>query len=58
MLLPFAWNGVWLGGGCAQVLRARLSRSGDGLSLVAADGRGVPALSVRSLLLRPVAATP
>ena len=58
VLLPFAWYGVRLAGPGTPVLRARLSRSGNGgLSLAAADGHGVPVASVDSLVFRPVAAT-
>ena len=55
--LPFAWTGVSLHAAGASVLRVRLRReAGGGLSLVAADGAGVPVVSVASLVLRPVAA--
>ena len=56
VLLPFAWTGVSLHAAGASVLRVRLSRDGGGLSLAAADGTGVPVVSVASLVLRPVAA--
>jgi NADPH:quinone reductase-like Zn-dependent oxidoreductase/acyl carrier protein len=57
VLLPFAWSGVSMHAAGARVLRARLSRAeGGGLSLAAADGGGVPVISVGSLVMRPVAA--
>jgi hypothetical protein len=55
--LPFAWTGVSLHAAGASVLRVRLAEAADGsLSLTAADGAGVLAVSVGSLALRPVAA--
>ena len=55
--LPFAWRGVSLYAAGASALRVRLSRDGaDSLSVVAADGAGVPVVSVGSLVSRPVAA--
>ena len=55
--LPFAWTGVSLHAAGAAVLRVRLRwDGGDVLSVVAADGAGVPVVSVGSLVSRPVAA--
>ena len=56
VLLPFAWGGVRVHAGGASVLRARLTRTGTAVSLAAADGAGVPVITVRSLVLRPAAA--
>ena len=54
--LPFAWTGVSLHAAGASVLRARLRTDSEGrLSLTAADGAGAPVISVRSLVLRPIA---
>nr|WP_272933129.1 type I polyketide synthase [Streptomyces sp. SN-593] len=53
--LPFAWTGVDLHASGASVLRVKLSSDGaGGLALVAVDGAGSPAVSVDSLVLRPV----
>ena len=55
--LPFAWSGVSLQAAGASVLRVRLRPDGGGgLSLTAADGAGVPVVSVGSLVTRPLAA--
>ena len=55
--MPFAWAGVSVYAAGASALRVRLSaQSGDGLSVAAVDGAGVPVVSVRSLVLRPVPA--
>ncbi|WFB09506.1 SDR family NAD(P)-dependent oxidoreductase [Streptomyces sp. LX-29] len=55
--LPFAWSGVSLHAVGASVLRVRLTSSGaEGVSLAVADGAGRPALTVDSLVLRPVSA--
>ena len=55
--LPFAWTEVALYAAGASMLRVRLRHEADGgLSLAAADGAGVPVMSVGSLVLRPVAA--
>ena len=56
VLLPFSWQGVTVHAAGATVLRARLTRAGDTLSLTAADGAGVPVITVESLALRPVQA--
>ena len=57
VLLPFAWGGVSLHAAGAAVLRARLTRTGDTVSVTAADDAGTPVLTVRSLVLRPVEAS-
>jgi NADPH:quinone reductase-like Zn-dependent oxidoreductase/malonyl CoA-acyl carrier protein transacylase/acyl carrier protein len=55
--LPFAWTGVTVHAAGASVLRAKLTRRGQGhWSLAAADGTGTPVISVESLVLRPAAA--
>ena len=55
--LPFAWTGVSLHAAGASALRVRLRQAADGgLSVAAADGAGVPVVSVASLVVRPVAA--
>ncbi|HEY7147798.1 MAG TPA: acyltransferase domain-containing protein, partial [Streptosporangiaceae bacterium] len=55
--LPFAWTGVSLHASGAALLRVRLTQGADGsVSLAAADGSGAPVVSVRSLVLRPIAA--
>ncbi|HEY2240398.1 MAG TPA: type I polyketide synthase, partial [Streptosporangiaceae bacterium] len=52
--LPFAWSGVRLGAAGASALRVRVQGvPGGGLSLVAADGAGVPVVSVGQLVTRP-----
>src|ERR1035441_5221861 len=55
--LPFAWTGVSVHAAGASVLRVRLRQSTAGeFSLVAADGAGTLAVSVESLVSRPVPA--
>ena len=55
--MPFAWTGVSLHAAGTPVLRVRLRRAADGgLSLAAADGAGMPVVSVASLVTRPIAA--
>jgi candicidin polyketide synthase FscE len=56
VLLPFAWTGVTVHATGASALRLRLRWEAGGLSLVAADGAGVPVVTVDSVVLRPVAA--
>jgi acyl transferase domain-containing protein/thioesterase domain-containing protein/acyl carrier protein len=55
---PFLWTGVSLHAAGASMLRVRLRRDEGGgvVSLAAADGSGVPVLTVSSLVLRPVPA--
>ena len=55
-LLPFAWSGISLHAPGAATLRARLTRTGDTVSITAADATSSPVITVRSLVLRPVAA--
>jgi acyl transferase domain-containing protein/acyl carrier protein len=56
---PFLWTGVSLHAAGASMLRVRLRRGAGGVvSLAAADGAGVPVLSVSSLVLRPAAGRP
>jgi mycoketide-CoA synthase len=53
--LPFSWRGVRLHAWGARSLRVRLERAGsDGVSLVACDERGAPAVEVGVLVMRPV----
>ena len=57
VLLPWAWQGVSLHAAGASALRVRLVRTGAGaVSLTAADEAGAVAVSVASLVLRPMAA--
>ena len=56
MLLPFAWSGVSLHAPGGATLRARLTQTGDTVSITAADATSSPVITVRSLVLRPVAA--
>ncbi len=52
--VPFAFSGVRLYGRGAGVLRVRLSRNGDALSLMALDQAGAPALSIQALETRAI----
>ncbi|HEY2237403.1 MAG TPA: alcohol dehydrogenase catalytic domain-containing protein, partial [Streptosporangiaceae bacterium] len=53
--LPFAWSGVRLQAAGASLLRVRVQAgTTGGLSLVAADGAGMPVVSVGQLITRPV----
>ncbi|MEU1488018.1 type I polyketide synthase, partial [Streptomyces sp. NPDC005752] len=54
--LPFAWSGVSLYAVGASALRVRITPTGSGIRLVAADGSGSPVAHVESLVLRPVTA--
>ncbi|WP_244167194.1 type I polyketide synthase, partial [Streptomyces mutomycini] len=54
--LPFAWTGVSLYAIGASVLRVRITPTGSGIRLLAADGSGSPVARVESLVLRPVTA--
>ncbi|WP_228554494.1 type I polyketide synthase, partial [Catenulispora pinisilvae] len=55
--LPFTWTGVRLHATGAATLRVRLTPDGSGgLSLLAADGAGLPVVSVDSLVLRAIPA--
>ena len=48
VLRPSAWSGISLHATGAAVLRARLTRAGDIVSMVAADGMGTPVITVSS----------
>ena len=52
--LPFAWSGASVGVGGARELRARISPTEGGVSIVLADGAGEPLGRVEGLALRPV----
>ncbi|MFI1098763.1 polyketide synthase dehydratase domain-containing protein, partial [Streptomyces sp. NPDC020917] len=53
--LPFSWSGVTLHSTGANVLRVRLSRTGDeSLALAATDPAGTPVVTVETLAVRPV----
>ncbi|BBZ39353.1 type I polyketide synthase [Mycobacterium conspicuum] len=53
--LPFSWQGVCLHAAGAQRARVRIAPAGGGaVSVELADGTGLPILSVRELVLRPV----
>ncbi|MER5301731.1 SDR family NAD(P)-dependent oxidoreductase [Streptomyces lasiicapitis] len=56
--MPFAWNDVAFHGPCGPAVRVRVSpgASEQEVSVVVADAEGVPAVSVRSLVARPVSA--
>ncbi|OBF44773.1 polyketide synthase [Mycobacterium sp. 852002-50816_SCH5313054-b] len=56
-VLPFSWQGVCLHAAGASRVRVRLSPVGAGaVSLELADPAGLPVLSVRELVLRPLSA--
>jgi acyl transferase domain-containing protein len=52
--LPFAWTGVNVRGVGATSLRARISRTGDGVRIQLSDATGVVVASVDGLVTRPV----
>jgi acyl transferase domain-containing protein/NADP-dependent 3-hydroxy acid dehydrogenase YdfG/acyl carrier protein len=55
IMTPFAWSGVRLYAGGADALRIRTSLQAEGaISLLAADERGLPVMSIDSLVLRAV----
>jgi acyl transferase domain-containing protein/NADPH:quinone reductase-like Zn-dependent oxidoreductase/NADP-dependent 3-hydroxy acid dehydrogenase YdfG/acyl carrier protein len=55
--LPFSWQGVCLHAAGASRVRVRLAPVGAGaVSVELADAAGLPVLSVRELILRPVSA--
>ena len=57
MVLPFSWVGVSLHATGATRIRARLAPAGEGaVSLELTDTTGLPVLSVRSLVVRPITA--
>ena len=56
-VLPFSWQGVSLHAAGASRARVRIAPAGAGaVSVELADGTGLPVLSVRSLVMRPVSA--
>ncbi len=56
-VLPFSWQGVALHAAGATRARVRIAPAGAGaVSVDLTDGAGLPMLSVRSLVMRPVSA--
>ena len=56
-MLPFCWRGVSLHAGGAGRVRARFTALGaDAMSMEVADAAGLPVLTVRSLVTRPMSA--
>jgi polyketide synthase 1/15 len=56
-MLPFCWRGVSLHAGGTGRVRARLTALGaDAMSVEVADAAGLPVLTVRSLVTRPMTA--
>ncbi|OCB32302.1 polyketide synthase [Mycobacterium malmoense] len=56
-VLPFSWQGVCLHAAGASRVRVRLAPAGkDAVSVELADSSGLPVLSVRELVTRPVSA--
>ncbi|REN38041.1 hypothetical protein DSI68_00445, partial [Mycobacterium tuberculosis] len=56
-MLPFSWQGVCLHASGAARVRVRLAPVGRGaVSVELADPQGLPVLSVRQLMVRPVSA--
>ena len=54
-VLPFSWGGVWLHAAGASWARVRIAPVGvAAVSVDLADGAGLPVLSVRELVVRPV----
>ncbi|HWF27670.1 MAG TPA: SDR family NAD(P)-dependent oxidoreductase [Mycobacterium sp.] len=57
MMLPFSWQGVCLHAAGASRARVRIAPAGvDAVSVDLADGAGLPVLSVRELVVRPISA--
>jgi acyl transferase domain-containing protein/NADPH:quinone reductase-like Zn-dependent oxidoreductase/acyl carrier protein len=57
IVLPFSWQGVTLHAAGAAHVRVRIAPAGPGaMSLEIADAAGLPVLSVRELVVRPVSA--
>nr|WP_326672667.1 SDR family NAD(P)-dependent oxidoreductase [Streptomyces canus] len=54
--MPFSWSGVTLHATGASALRVRLTPTGNGVELVAADPAGTPVLSVRNMVARSLSA--
>ncbi|MGO8938945.1 MAG: SDR family NAD(P)-dependent oxidoreductase [Mycobacterium sp.] len=56
-MLPFSWQGVCLHAAGASRVRVRIAPAGTGaVSVELADGTGLPVLSVRELMVRPISA--
>ncbi len=56
-MLPFSWQGVCLHAAGASRVRVRIAPAGTGaVSVDLADAAGLPVLSVRELMVRPVSA--
>ncbi|SPM36933.1 polyketide synthase, partial [Mycobacterium rhizamassiliense] len=54
-MLPFSWQGVCLHAAGASRVRVRFAPGGTGgVSVDLADGSGLPVLSVRELIVRPI----
>ncbi|WP_096287213.1 type I polyketide synthase [Mycobacterium ahvazicum] len=54
-MLPFSWQGVCLHAAGASRVRVRIAPAGAGaVSVDLADGTGLPVLSVRELVVRPI----
>ncbi|WP_264992148.1 type I polyketide synthase, partial [Mycobacterium montefiorense] len=54
-MLPFSWQGVCLYAAGASRVRVRIAPAGTGaVSVDLADGTGLPVLSVRELVVRPI----
>ncbi|HYQ34308.1 MAG TPA: SDR family NAD(P)-dependent oxidoreductase, partial [Mycobacterium sp.] len=55
VVLPFSWQGVSLHAAGASAVRARIAPAGpSSVSIELADGLGLPVLSVRAMVARPV----
>ncbi|MFB6392740.1 type I polyketide synthase [Polymorphospora sp. 2-325] len=54
LALPFSWTGLQVHARGAAAVRARLTRTGDGIEVTLADPTGAPVASIRRLALRPV----
>ncbi|PZG14086.1 polyketide synthase [Micromonospora craterilacus] len=54
LALPFSWTGLQVHSRGAAAVRARLTRTADGIEVMLADPSGVPVASIRQLALRPV----
>ncbi|BAX93073.1 type I polyketide synthase [Mycobacterium shigaense] len=55
VVLPFSWQGVSLHAAGASAVRARIAPAGpSSFSIELADGLGLPVLSVRAMVARPV----
>ncbi|MFC5668443.1 SDR family NAD(P)-dependent oxidoreductase, partial [Kitasatospora misakiensis] len=54
--MPFAWTGVTLHASGAAALRVRLTPTGNGIRLFAADPAGAPVVSVENLVARAMSA--